>query len=174
MRIPSWLTPVITVALVGWILFQLFTFGRAVERKACDLERTEFARQITTQDLGTSEGRRAEEGATTNARTTASDDYDQAIQTLVGQRDAAAAAAVGLRQQLAQAIDRAKRGTPGNPATEQSSQAVEAIGAIFAACEARHRELAAAADAHLAAGQRCEAEYDALSAVPAPASGVGE
>ena len=156
------------VALVGWLAYQLFDYGRTVERQACKLANTTAAVQ-------TSEGHRAQESATDDARGEASHDHFEALRQLVDQRDAAAGAAERLRRQLAQTQRVAGGCTAQDPAAEQSRQAVAALGAVFAACEARYREVAADAGERLAAGQLCEREYDALTAAPGtPASGAGQ
>ena len=155
------------VALVGWMAYQLFDYGRTVERQACQLKGI-------TQAAQTSEDRRAQEGATGAAREEASHDHFEAIRQLVDQRDAAAGTAERLRRQLAETQRVASGCTAQDPAAEQGRQAVAALGAVFAACEAEQRALAEAAAGHLAAGQLCEREYDALTAEPgAPASGAG-
>lgn len=165
---PLWARIVVAIGVVLWLGFQIYSYGREVERKA-------WRAKTTTQALNTSEGNRAQEGATGQARSEASDDHIETIRTLSDQRDAAAAAAERLRKQLAAAQRVANGCAQGDPAAEQSRQAVAAIGAVLAACEAEYRAMGRAAAEHLAAGQLCEREYDALTAKPGtPDSGSGQ
>lgn len=150
--------------VLGWLVYQAYSYGRQVERQACQLSTTSTALADTTHALDTSEQRRADEGATTEARTEASDEQVKSILAMAEQRNAALRTADGLRQQLAATTRRAQDCRPaGDPKAEQQRQAVEALAAVFGACEAEQREMAAAAQGHLIAGQRCEAEYDALN-----------
>ena len=166
--IPVWLRYVLVVAVVGWLAYMLFDFGRTVGRQSCELD-------VTRAAVKTSEGNRAKEGATNEARGDAADDHTETIRQISDQRDAAAVAAERLRKQLAAAQRLANGCASGDTSAEQSRQAVASIGAVLAACEAEYRYLGRAAAEHLAAGQHCEADYDALTAaVDAPASGVGQ
>lgn len=167
---PLLLRILLPVAIAAGLAYLLIEHGRSAERQACANKQLNDATLV-------SESRRADEGATSTARMEASDDQIQAIRLLVDQRNAADLAAGRLRIDLAKAVQRAQRGAEGDPAAEQGRQAAAALGAVLAACEARHRELAAAAAEHLTTGIRCEAEYDALTAGQAastPAEGAGE
>lgn len=167
--IPRWARIALAVAAVLWLAFQLFDYGRTVERKTWEAK---AANQATT----TSEARRADEGATGQARSEASDDHIERIRTLSDQRDAAAAAAERLRKQLAAAQRVANGCAQSDPAAEQSRQAVAALGAVLAACEAEYRAMGRAAAEHYATGQLCEREYDALTvkASDTPDKGSGQ
>lgn len=166
--VPTWLMWVLLAACVAWIQYQVYSYGREVERKA-------WQAKTTTQALDTSEGRRAQEGATSQAQDEADDAHIQTIRQLSDQRDAAAAAAERLRRQLAAAQRVASGCAKDDPAADRSGQAVAALGAVLGACEAEYREMGRAAAEHLAAGQLCEARYDALTAKPGtPDSGSGQ
>lgn len=157
----------VAVACAVWLGNQLYVYGRSVERQSCHL-------QGTTEQLQDSERERKLEAATTTARTGAADDHIDRLAALQADRDAAAAAADGLRVQLAAAQRRATQGrTSGDPASEQGRAAVDAIATVFAACEAEQRSLAEAAEQHRITGLRCEAEYDALTAEAPAASDAG-
>lgn len=162
--IPPWFRNLLIAALVAWLAYQLFDYGRDVQAKACGLDQT-------TAALATSEDRRADEGATTNARTEAADDHIKAIQTLVEQRNAADRTAERLRSQLAQTMRVAQCGAASDPAAERSRQAVAALGAVFAACEAEYRAVAAEAQQRYDTGIHTQREYGALTAADAAASG---
>lgn len=161
--IPPWFRNVLIAVAALWVAYQLFDYGRDVEAKTCQADEAAAA-------ASSSESLRSDEAGTSGEQKEASDAHVQAILQLVDQRNAADAAAQRLRQQLAQALRTASRcGAAGDPAAEQSRQAVAALGAVFAACEARYRDVAAAAAGHLAAGQHCEADYDALTPTKAQA-----
>lgn len=165
---PLWARIVVAIGVVLWLGFQIYSYGREVERKA-------WQAKTTTQALNTSEGRRAQEGATSKAQDEADDAHIQTIRQLSDQRDAAAAAAERLRRQLAAAQRVASGCAQDDPAADRSGQAVAALGAVLGACEAEYREMGRAAAEHLAAGQLCEARYDALTAKPGtPDSGSGQ
>ena len=153
---PTWLRWVLVSVFALWVANQLFDYGRDIEAKACAADRNA---EVAT----TSEARRSEESATTQKRTEVSDEHVRAIQTLQAERDAAAAAAVSLRSQLAKAIERAKRSGSSDPSPEPVRSPVEAIGAALAACEAEYRAMGADAAERYAAGLKCEGEYDALT-----------
>lgn len=167
---PLLLRILLPVVIAAGLAYLLIEHGRSTERQACATQQLSDATLV-------SEARRADEGATSTARMEASDEQIQAIRLLVDQRNAADLAAGRLRVELTAAVQRAQRGADGDPAAEQGRQAAAALGAVLAACEARHRELAAAAAEHLTTGLRCEAEYAALTAGQAantPAEGAGQ
>lgn len=155
---PPWLRWIMASAFAIWLGFQLFDYGRDIEAKACSADRNAEA-------ATTSETRRQEEGATTDKRTEASDERIQALQTMQAERDAAAAAAAGLRIQLAHAVERAKRAAAQNPGSQPVRSPIDSLGAALAACEAEYREMGADAAERYAAGHQCEQEYDALTPV---------
>lgn len=73
----------------------------------------------------------------------------------------AAAAADGLRKQLACARDPAC-----NPAPGTGSEAANTLGDLLGYCDAEYRAMAKEADASRTAGQLCERSYDALTDSP--------
>lgn len=165
---PTWLRWVLITALALWLANQLYQHGRDVEAKACALDQSRAAVQLSTE-------RRQDEQQTTEIRTEVSDDHIQAIKTIEAERDAAAAAAERLRVRLRQAIDSAKRAGASDPASEQGGKAVDAIGAALAACTAEYRAMGADAAERYATGRRCEGEYDALIGERrAPDAGSGQ
>lgn len=153
---PTWLRWVLITALALWLANQLYQHGRDVEAKACALDQSRAAAQVSEQ-------RREDEQVTTVIRTEVSDEHIQAIKTIEAERDAATAAAERLRVSLRQAVDRAKRAGSPDSAPEQSGKAVDAIGAALAACTAEYRAMGADAAERYAAGRRCEGEYDAIT-----------
>jgi predicted membrane metal-binding protein len=166
--VPTWLLWVLLAACVVWFQYQVFSYGRQTERLAWQLS-------TTKQAATTSEGHRAQEGATAKAQDEADDAHIQTIRQLSDQRDAAAAAAERLRKQLAAAQRVANGGAKDDPAADRSGPAVAALAAVLGACEAEYRAMGRAAAEHLAAGQLCEARYDALTAKPGtPDSGSGQ
>lgn len=167
--VPTWLLWVLFAACLAYGQYLVFDYGRQVERLAQQV-------RANTKATKTSEGHRAQEGATAQARSEATDDHIQTIRTLSDERDAAAAAAERLRKQLAAAQRVASSCAAGDPAAGQGRQAVAALGAVLAACEAEYRAMGRAAAEHYATGQLCEREYDALTvnASGTPDSGSGQ
>jgi hypothetical protein len=174
--IPPWAKALVALAVVGWLEYQLVDFVQEKERAACALQstRTELAQAST--DLHASEGLRAKAGNTFNLRSEAADDHIDRIRTMETQLAAARDASERLRRQLAATVSQAQQqcGAAGDPAAEQGRQAVEALAAVFGACEAEQRDLAAAAADHYSTGLRCEAEYAALTPPVTPASGADQ
>lgn len=165
--IPGSIRVALAVAGVLFLAYQLFDYGRTVERQACELATTTTSLNLTTGAVAASEQRRGQENATNTARTEALDEHAQSIMAMADQRNAAFAAGERLRHELAAAKRRAQScGAPSDPAAEQSREAVEALAAVFGACEAEQRDLAQAAASHLAAGELCVGEYEALTATP--------
>lgn len=154
--IPKWLEYLLAISAVIWCGHLLVSYGRDIEAKACRIKQAD-------QALATSEDHRADEGVTTTKQGEAADDHFQAIKTLVDQRNAADLAAERLRRQLAETVRVAQRCTAGDPSAEQSRQAIAALGAVFAACTAEYRAVAAEAGERYAAGIHAERDYDALT-----------
>lgn len=165
--IPPWFRNLLIVGAIGYAGWLLFDYGRDVQAQADALELTQAAAHA-------SESQRADEGATAEAQKEGADAQIQAIQTLVGQRNAADLAAERLRRQLAETIRTAAAcGAPGDPAAESGRTAVAALGAAFEACDSEQRALAADVAERYITGQRCEAEYDALTPNATPDEGSG-
>jgi len=147
----------VAMVAVAWLGYQIFDYGRDVSDKACALKQA-------TGAAVTSETRRAEESATNRKRSEGSDDQIERIKVLEAERDAAAAAADRLREQVARTVRVAQGCAKGDPAAERSGQAVQALATVFAACEAEQRQLASEAAERYSTGLRCESDYSALIA----------
>lgn len=155
--IPTPLLAIGVVLLLAWLVSAVHGDGFMAGKQSCQLERADHA-------LAKSEGSRAGEAATTNARTEAADAQDDRTNQIQARAVAASDAAGRLRSATTDAVRRAQRCTEGGAQAEQSRKAIEALAAVFGSCQAEQRAMAEAAERHLSAGLRCEAEYDALSA----------
>lgn len=159
--IPTELRLLIAFLVVAWLGYQLFDYGRDVESKSCALVNADQAVQ-------TSEGHRAEEQATNQKRSEASDEQVDRIRALQADLAAAAATSDRLRQQIDRTVRVAQGCSKGDPASEQSGKAVQALGAALGACTAEYREMGADAAERYSTGLRCEDEYNALSVKGTP------
>ncbi|QIX17238.1 DUF2514 family protein [Burkholderia multivorans] len=107
---------------------------------------------------------RAEEQRRTAAQQEVADNAAQERDQARADAAAAASAADGLRQQVAVLVERAR-----HPATSAGSpaagDALDLLADVLGRVDERAGELAEALDASRIAGQQCERDYDALTAV---------
>jgi hypothetical protein len=148
--------PYLLVALLG------AAAGAGVEhlisvRRLDDIRADTAARQMRAVEAARIEERRRTVAQQENAEHAAKD-RDQAR----ADASAAAAAADGLRKQLAVYVERARHSTPsaGSP---PAGDAIGVLADVLGSIDDRAGELAKIADERGIAGRQCEADYDALT-----------
>lgn len=140
-------------AALGWGAWQRYQATAAADRLAAERVQVEQARADATLAALTETARRlaAQKGITDAAR--------QRATAALAERDAAASAAGSLRQRA----DQLAAQCSGAGAASADGGEAKRLADVLAQSVERYREVAAAADRAISAGQLCEQSYQALT-----------
>lgn len=147
------------LALVVGIIFGLNRWEKNIEERGYNRAMAEVSAKAVIEE----EKQRKIEQARVKAQQEAQDENQRQINKAKTDAASANAAVVSLRKQLA---DLSNRAASSDTTLATSGATAATLGVLLGNCAERYSIMAAEADAARAAGNLCQASYDALGASP--------